>query len=83
MQCSRTTGGAARVRDRDERIVLLEQRGTERLTVHSPKKGRLPTRSRNLAPEHPKLVIEGRDVPIVGRRTIRGRQLILSYRFKS
>jgi DDE superfamily endonuclease len=72
---------AERAQARKERIALLEQRRADRLTVSSPKKGRLPTRSSSLPPEQQKVGIEGKEMPVVVRRTIRGRQVIVPRRF--
>ena len=72
---------AERAQARKERIALLEQHRADRLTIRSPKKGRLPTRSSSLAPEHQKVGIEGRELPVVVQQTIRGRQVIVPCRF--
>jgi hypothetical protein len=61
---------AERAQARKERIVLLEQHKAARLTGRLPKKGRLPTGSSSLAPEHQKVGIESKEMPVVVRRTI-------------
>jgi hypothetical protein len=74
---------AEKAQARKEKIALLEQRRADRLTIRLPKKGRLPTGSSSLAPEHQKVGIEGREIPLVVWRTIRGRQVIVPCRFNS
>jgi hypothetical protein len=66
-----------------ERIVLLEQRRAERMTIHSPKKGRLPIGSSSLAPGQQKVGIEGGLTLVVVQRTIRGRQVIIPRKFNT
>ncbi len=72
---------AKKAEARKKRTALLEQRRAEKLTIRSPKKARIPTGSSSLAPEDPKIDIQCREMPVVVRRTIWGRQVIVPRKF--